>query len=266
MKWLSEPLVQFVLGGSLLFVGYHVLHRQPDPAAALRRIEVTADEKRSFDEAWTAQWHRHPTEDEMKSLVAGRVREEILYREAVALGLDKDDSVVKRRMVQKMEFLADEPSRTHEPTAGELAAWFETHRERFAQPSRITFRHRYFSPDRRREGAREAAVRSLAGAEAGDPFMYQDYYADRTVEQLAAVFGSSFASGLEALPIGVWQGPIESGLGWHLVRIEAVTPSRLSSFDEVADAVKAEWIDEQRTEVRRKTFDAIKARYEVVLP
>src|SRR5260370_32329736 len=141
-----------------LFVIYRMLNPGANQAGSARRIEVTVDDIRQLQLAFTAQWQRAPTPEEMAGLVDNRFREEILYREALALGLDKDDTIVKRRMAQKMEFLAEDVSAIREPKVEVLKAWFAKNSGRFSLPSRATFRHLYFSFDRRRERTRDDAV------------------------------------------------------------------------------------------------------------
>jgi peptidyl-prolyl cis-trans isomerase C len=276
-RWLREPLVHFLLIGLALFAAYSVLNRGPDQGTSLNQIVLTEDDLQQLQIAFTAQWQRQPTPEEMAGLINSRVREQILYREALALGLDKEDTIVKRRMAQKMEFLAEDLSDLHEPPTEELRAWFEKKSQRFALPSRTTFRHLYFSPDRRGQRAHADAVRVLgklagksedspAAAGLADSFMFQDFYAERTPEQLAKEFGPNFAKSLFQLKPGSWQGPVESGYGWHLVWIDSITPSRVTQFEEVEPDVKSAWMAEQRAESKRKMFEAMRARYEVVLP
>ena len=123
---------------------------------------------RQLQMGFAAQWERQPTPEELSGLVENRVREEVLYREALAMGLDKDDDIVKRRMAQKMQFLAEDVANAHEPTTAELKAWFEKNGDKFALPGRVTFRHLYFSPDRRGQRAHDDAVKALAKI-AGQP-------------------------------------------------------------------------------------------------
>src|SRR3990170_2782469 len=158
-RWLREPLVHFLLIGLLLFAVYTVLN--PGQERSLNRIVLTEDDLRQLQIAFTAQWQRPPSPEELARLVNSKVREEILYREALALGLDKEDTIVKRRMAQKMEFLAEDLSDLREPTTEEMRAWFEKNSQRFALPSRTTFRHLYFSPDRRGEHTRADALHAL---------------------------------------------------------------------------------------------------------
>jgi peptidyl-prolyl cis-trans isomerase C len=192
---LREPLVHFLLIGLALFAIYYARNPQPGQDSS-KRIELSMDDLRQLDIAFVSQWHRQPTPEEFAGLVEGDVRLEILYREGLALGLDKDDMIVKRRMAQKMEFLAEDVSAAHEPTTEELRAWFEKNSNRFTLPDRATFRHLYFSFDRRGQNAREEAARALAklvgkpedspaAAALADPFMFQDYYGDRSPEQLS---------------------------------------------------------------------------------
>ena len=161
VRLLREPLTQFLLLGLLLFVGYHGLGRGGDPRGLPRRIELTADDLKQIGLAWIGQGRAAPSPEEMQSLVDARVREEILYREALAVGLDKDDAIVRRRMAQKMEFLFEDVAALREPTADELRVWFEKNAERFTLAPRATFRHLYFSPDRRGASAHDEATRAL---------------------------------------------------------------------------------------------------------
>ena len=277
VRLLREPLTQFLLLGLLLFVGYHGLRRGGDLRGQPGRIELTADDLRQIGLAWVTQGRAAPSPEEMRSLIDARVREEILYREALAFGLDKDDTIVRRRMAQKMEFLFEDVAALREPTADELRAWFEKNAGRFTLPARATFRHLYFSPDRRGASAHDEAARALqkvAGkpmdspeaTALGDPFMFQDYYGDRAPDDVARTFGPGFARALFQLTPGGWAGPIESGYGWHLVWVDALTPARAPAFEEVEPDVRTGWIEDRRAEIRQKAFEAMRAHYEVVLP
>jgi len=274
-RLVREPLLQFLALGLLLFIGSQALHRTAGPRPG--RFELTADDLRQIDLAWVAQGRPAPTPEQMQALVDGRVREEILYREALALGLDKDDAIVRRRMAQKMEFLFEDVAALREPTADELQTWFQNNAGRFTRPARATFRHLYFSPDRRGANAREDAVRALAkiagkpmdapeATALADPFMFQDYYGDRTPEDVRKLFGPVFASALFAVAPGAWAGPIESGYGWHIVWVDAMTPPRVPAFEEVEREVKTAWLEDRRADMREKTYEAMRARYEIVLP
>jgi hypothetical protein len=214
----------------------------------------------------------------MHNLVEDKVRQEILYREALALGLDRGDTIVKRRLAQKMEFLADDVSGLRDPSLDELKKWYAKNGSQFSLPSRITFRHLYFSPDKRGAQASDAAASALATlpdmsaatidlTTLGDPFMFQDHYGESTPDQVVNVFGKKFAEELFKLTPGKWHGPVESGLGWHLVWVDLITPGRTPEFEEVdISQIKSQWLSAQRAETKHELFEAMRARYEIVLP
>jgi peptidyl-prolyl cis-trans isomerase C len=276
-RWLREPLLHFLLAGFVIFVGYRVLHPNPEAGEQSRRIVLTEGDLRQISVAWLAQGRPAPTPDQMKSLLESKVREEILFREALGLGLDKDDAIIKRRLAQKMDFLFEDLAALREPTSAELEAWFAKNAEHFALPPRASFRLLYFSPDRRGARAREDASQALtklaaepadspAAAALADPFMFQSAYSDRTPEQVLKLFGPNFAQELFRLKPGSWQGPVRSGYGWHLAWIDEIVPGRIPDLAEVEPDVKAAWLEDQRDAIRDKAFEAMRARYTVVLP
>ena len=270
---MREPLVHFVVAGFALFVVYALLHPERFAADTSHRIELSATDGGTVELAFIARWQRAPTPTELRGLLASEVRNEILAREAIALGLDKDDVIVKRRLAQKMEFLADDTSGLREPTPDELRAWFDLHKSEFEPAPRITFRHVFFSTDQRgtsAEGAARKALNSASGRRdavpRGDSFMYQDYYAGQTEVQVAQVFGSDFAKTLFSAPSQRWSGPFASGLGWHIVRAEELKAGEMPNYEQVEVEVRERWMIEQRDAAKRAGFEAMLARYEVVLP
>lgn len=270
---MREPLVQFVVAGFALFVVYAQLHPERFAVDTSHRIEMSATDVARVQLAFIARWQRQPTPTELQSLLASEVRNEILSREAIALGLDKDDVIIKRRLAQKMEFLADDTSGLSDPTATELRAWFELRKSEFAPESRITFRHVFFSTDERGAGAEEAARKALTSASGrrdavprGDAFMFQDYYAGQTEAQVSQVFGSSFAKVLFTAETQRWNGPFASGLGWHIVWAEELNAGGVPLYEDVEAQVRERWLSEQRDVAKRVSFEAMLARYEVVLP
>ena len=277
-RWLREPLLHFLLIGLALFGAYRLLNPDAGARSSANEIVITSDDLRQMSVTWMAQRRPPLTAEQWASLIEAKVREEILFREALALGLDKNDTIVKRRMVQKMEFLAQDLSKVEDPTPAALKAWFDKDPERFAHPPRASFRLLYFSPDRRGSRTRadaETVKAKLAKAardapvteQLSDPFMFRDSYIDRTPEHIARELGPGFARSVFALkPAAAWQGPFESGYGWHLVWLDSLEPGRVPALEEVEPEVKAAWIDEQSAEARRKAYAAMRARYEVVLP
>jgi peptidyl-prolyl cis-trans isomerase C len=276
-RLLREPLVHFLLLGAVIFGFYYWASRGSSGVEPSHEIQLTLDDLTQLDLYFESQWRRPPTPEELDRLVENKVQQEVLYREALAMGLDKDDTIVKRRMAQKMEFLAEDVAAAREPTSDELRAWFGKNGDKFALPSRVSFRHFYFSPDRRGARAHDDAVATLArlagqpedaklAAASTDPFMFRDYYGDRTSEEIAKEFGPKFALAVEKLAPGSWRGPIESGYGWHLVFIDNVVPGRVPAFEEVEPDVKTAWLGEQKERAREDAYKAMRAKYTVLLP
>jgi hypothetical protein len=274
---LREPLLHFAVAGLALFGMQRLLEPDARPITPANRIELTQDDLRQMSVTWLAQGRPPPTAEQWRSLVEEKVHEEVLYREALAAGLDQSDAIVKRRMVQKMEFLAEDVAAAHEPAAAELESWFAENPARFAVPPRISFRHLYFGFDQRGQQAKADAARALAAirglpenaAEAlavGDAFMFQDTYRDRTPDHVAKDFGPAFAHALFQLAAGAWSGPIESGYGWHLIFVESLEPERIPAYDEVQDDVRTQWIGEQSERAKRRAYESMRAKYIVVLP
>jgi hypothetical protein len=175
------------------------------------------------------QRQRRPTEEELRGLIDARVQEEVLYREALLMGLDRDDTIVKRRLAQKFEFLTEDLSGAASPTDAQLAAYFTEHGERYQIPSRISFVHVYFSTAKRGQRAAQDAKKDLArlrnGASAatieemGDMFLLDYAHKEVRPTDVENVFGKSFTEEVLKLPEREWQGPIMSGYGIHLVNI-----------------------------------------------
>jgi len=276
-RLLREPLVHFLLIGAVLFGLYSITQSGPPATARSKEIRLSLDDIAQLTLLYQSQWRRQPTPQELARMVENKVEQEILYREALARGFDKDDEIVKRRMAQKMQFLAEDVAAAHEPTTAEIKGWFEKNSATFAQPGRVGFRHLYFSTDRRGARARDDAAGALAklagepedsklASTLADPFMFQDYYRDRAPENLAKEFGPPFALSVAKLAPGTWQGPIASGYGWHLVFVDTVIPGRVPGFEEVEPEVKAAWLAERKALAWQQTYKDLRAKYTVLLP
>ena len=275
-KAVREPLVHFLIIGLALFALYSWIERGR-ASNGNYQIALTLDDLRQLDMTFVSQWHRQPTPEEFRGLVESFIRQEVLYREGLAMGLDKDDTIVKRRMAQKMEFLSEDVASAHEPSTDELKAWYSNNSQKFALADRATFRHLFFGFDRRGQNAQADALVALSkiagkpedvplGKKLADPFMFQDYYGDRAPDQLAKEFGPAFAVGLYKSKPKMWQGPIESGYGWHLLWIESITPGRVPAFEEVEPDVKTAWLADQKAIEWQKAYAKMRKKYEVSAP
>lgn len=279
-KWrrvLGEPLLHFLVVGALLSAGYHLLTPAPEGETNTNRIVLTKDDVRQLAISWLAQGRSTPTPGQLQGLVDQKVTQEILYREAVALGLDRDDEVVKRRLAQKMDFLATDVATLQEPTDADLKAWFDKNAQGFALPAHATFRHLYFSTDTHGKETKQAAAAALALVEGkspdssevaaiGDPFMFQNHYGDATPDQMAKEFGPEFSKELFQLTPGKWVGPVKSGYGWHLVWIDSIESGRIPTYAEVMPNVKAGWIEDKYREIKNSALEEMRSRYSVVVP
>ncbi len=276
-RLLSEPLLHFLVVGVVLFGVYRILNPVAEQAIDTQKIELTKDDVRQLAISWLAQGRSLPTEDQLRSLLDQKVTEEILSREAVALGLDRDDQIIKRRLAQKMDFLAADVASIEEPSDAVLTAWFQQNAARFALPPHASFRHLYFSQDNHGGGSKESAAAVLVqiGGKSpdapgvpsvADPFMFQNHYGDATPDQMAKEFGPDFATALFRLKPGSWQGPVQSGYGWHLVWIDAIDPGRIPAFEEVRPQVKSAWMDERYRDVKRAALEEMRSRYTVSVP
>ncbi len=267
---LKSPLVHFVAIGAILFAMYGLL-RGPG-GDDTRRIEVSEQRIARLREMWLAQWKRPPTQQELDGLIDSFIREEVLYREALAMGLDRDDTVVRRRLAQKIEFLADDLATRSEPLPEELERFLEENLERYQLPGRVSFSHIYFSVDRRGEAGESDALDALqkirAGAspdEYGDPFMLQRDYPSRSEREVAELFGSEFAEALLALSPGNWQGPVRSSYGVHLVLVRERTESRTPELADVSNRVKNDLLSERRRAANEALVESLKERYQIVV-
>ncbi len=275
MNWTREPLVHFLVLGALLF-GLFALVNDEASSKSPNRIEITASNVERLREVWSKQWNRPPTETELKGLIESHLREEVLYREGLALGLDQNDTIIRRRITQKMKFLFEDLADQVKPTHEELKGYFDRNQDQYRLPARFSFTHVYFSVDRRGIAAEQDARRLLAHLQTtdatplrasgqGDRLMLEYDFVRKTEQEVAKLFGRRFAEQLSEIPEGSWQGPIESGYGLHLVRIHDRIESRLPEMEEVRDKVQLDFSAERRRETNKKIYEQLKARYEIVV-
>jgi parvulin-like peptidyl-prolyl isomerase len=265
--------VHFVGLGIALFVGYALVGERAADMSS-QRIAVDSTRIEWLTRNWEARWRRPPTETELRGLVNDHVRQEVLYREALAMGLDSDDEVIRRRMVQKIEFLTEDIAAQAQPSEEQLRAYFQENLDDYRLPERRTFTHIYFNVDRRGDEAVDAAERVLVelraspsaaslARERGDRFMLQHDYAMQSEADAARAFGQRFAAALFDLEPGDWQGPLPSGYGLHLVRVTNVTEGRAPDLDEVRDIVSRDFATRLREQANAAVLAGLLERYVV---
>jgi parvulin-like peptidyl-prolyl isomerase len=276
MKMLKEPLLHFALAGAALFGVYAWMIRAPENpgAGTAAQIHMGAGDVQWIGENWTAQWRRPPTPDELRGLITEYLNEQLLAREARALGLEENDVIVRRRLAQKLTFLIDDTLRRVEPSETELQQFYEAHAERFRSDARISFTQIYFSPERRIDARSDAtdALRMLLAAGStpptgprGDSGLIGTEFQDETERSISGVFGPTFARALFSLKLGAWSGPIESGYGLHLVRASTLRDARLPPLSEVRERVVEEWRNAQEKSAKDRYLDELRKKYIIVV-
>lgn len=270
MKFLREPLLHFLVLGTAIFGAYSLLSRRS--ANEPQKIVVTQGRIETLATTFRRSWQRPPTPAELDGLIRDYVREEIAAREAVALGLDKDDTVIRRRLRQKLEFLSEDTAAAAEPTDEDLRAFLQAHPERFGIEPRISFRQVYLDPQRHRENLSRDASRLLAQlrkgsdpAAIGDSILLEQSFEDASAGDVSKNFGAEFTGKLAELPVGIWQGPVSSGYGVHLVLVSRRVEGRLPSLEEAREAVRREWANEHRSDTSEKFYKALLKRYTVTI-
>jgi hypothetical protein len=272
-RLLKEPLLHFLVLGAAIFAVYHLLpkHSSSEPG----NIVITQGQIEHLATVFAKSWQRPPTEEELAGLVRDRVREEVYCREAIALGLDGDDSVIRRRLRQKMEFVSDDIASQTEPSNADLNAYLQKHPDSFRLEQRFTFRQVYLNPEKHRENLAPDAAQLLAylnradekadGSEVGDSSLLEDRFKSVSASEVAAQLGEKFAAKLDELSPGQWQGPVESSYGMHLVFVEKRIKGRVPELAEVRDAVQREWANARRLEVNEKFYQDLLKRYTVTI-
>ncbi|HBK18921.1 MAG TPA: hypothetical protein DDZ38_09780 [Gammaproteobacteria bacterium] len=262
-----DPLFAFILLGAAIFL---VSSWRDNPDDLI--INVSEGDITRLKDQWSSQMRRPPNDKELRGLITNHIKEEIYHREALALGLDHGDAIVRRRLVQKLTFLTEDLEMGRTPDEPTLITFYKSNRERYQQPPQITFRHRYFSADRPRATGRPDAFGHAEAALIderlqGDPFMLQQEYTGRSIRDIANLFGRDFADTLSHLkPEDTWQGPIRSAYGWHVVMLIDKQPARALDFETVKNKVALDWQDDQRDLANARYYQELAAKYTTALP
>ena len=274
LKLVKDPLFHFLLLGVAFFVLFEwVAGDARTEIDQAKEIVVTEGRIRALSQNFEKVWQRPPSEQELEGLIQGHVREEILYREALAMGLDRDDTIVRRRMRQKIEFLSEDIASLNEPSDEELQAFLAEDPERFREETRFSFRQVYVDTNKRGKSAEADALALLAelredGGDAsgvGDRLMVQDRFDDEPAREVSRALGSQFLEALLNCPTGSWQGPIRSGFGLHLVHISERIDGRVPELAEVREAVEREWSAEARKKANEAFYEMLRERYTVTI-
>jgi len=264
-----EPLVHFILIGACLFLMFGVT-RQDDGDTA-NRIIVDPGQLQQLQAQFKRTWLRPPRENEMVSLIESYVRDEVYYREAVAMGLDRNDPQVRRRMRMKLEFLLEDLTADEAPDEKVLFAYLRQHEGKFFVEPQVSFQQVYLNPDKHQDFDAKAQ-KMLAGLSkgaapesVGDRTMLPYEYMRATKTDIARAFGEEFANDVAKLTPGDWTGPLYSRLGVHLVKVSERVEGRLPELSEVRDQVEREYTAERRKELKDIAYQRLRERYEIVV-
>jgi PPIC-type PPIASE domain len=272
-RLLKEPLLHFLVLGAAIFAVYNWLPKRS--SAGPGKIVITQGEIEHLATTFAKSWQRPPTAEELAGLVRERVREEVYCREAMALGLDSDDSVIRRRLRQKMEFVSDDIAAQSEPSDADLNAYLQAHADSFRVEQRFTFRHVYLNPEKHGKNLARDAAQLLAqlneasgkvdSSALGDSFLLEQHFDAVPTSEVAKQCGERFAAKLRELSPGRWQGPIESGYGMHVVFVEERTKEGMPQLAEVRDVVQREWANARRLESNEQFYQRLLKRYTVMI-
>lgn len=265
LRWLAtEPLLHFLALGALIFLAYNLGH--PGQEAEANRIELRAEDTERLRALAVQQWGSEPDARQMQDLVQGFIREEVLVREALAAGLDKDDIIVRRRLAQKMEFLAHADVKN--PTQAEQRAYLASHADQFRADRGMEFEQLYFNTAKRGKAALTDAQQARVALTqdrkpSSDVFMLGEHFQQQTAADLARDFGADFAKAVAQLPEGEWSQPLASALGLHLVRVIHSQSADVPPFEAVQSRVQAQMVNERVAQARDAAYARLLARYTV---
>jgi hypothetical protein len=261
--------------GAAIYLLYGVF-AEPVPEETDKTIVVSAGEIEWMQTSWQKRWNRPPTAKEFDGLIQQYVRETVLYREALTMGLNKHDGVIRRRLAQKLEFLAKDLVALTPPTEEELQAYFTEHQDRYQAPTRYTFTQVFVDPDKRGDttldDAEKIKATLIAKGDAiedagalGDDFMLQNYYPEKDQIEIQKLFGSGFTESLVDLSPGQWHGPVLSGYGVHLVYVSNITEPSAPVFADMRERVTQDWKTEKGEELNEKFYANLRDRYTIVI-
>jgi len=270
-KLAREPLVHFIILGALLFAGHMLWQRHVSKANYT--ITVTAEEMERQALIFAGENRRAPTDEDIKALLFSHVEEQVLMREAERIGLGEDDTIIRRRLAQKMRFIIQDVDAPALPNEADLKRWFEENTEKFTSPEKLSFSHIYFSPEEHGEMIEKQAIQLLEQIHVGnppvewktlgDPFMLKRNFKSLSALETTRLFGPTFSKGLFDLKGNNWQGPIESAFGLHLIRIHNITEKVTPNFEDVRDDVETAWQEDARRSANQAALKELIQKYKV---
>jgi peptidyl-prolyl cis-trans isomerase C len=272
-RFFKEPLFLIVVAGILLYIAYSTLDNYLNKDQYV--VVITNYDITILEQAWESRMNRPPTPEEKQGLIDNFIKEKVLFRTALEMGLDKNDQVVKGRMIQKLEFLGNDLIRPPQPSEQDLVSFYEQHRQQYIPEEMITITHIFFDPDKREDTTLDDADKALQSLRSkgkfdgdlagyGDSFMLQNYYPNRTKLEIRKLFGSGFTESVFQLEPEKWHGPVLSGYGTHLVYINNLQQSEVPAFEFIREQVKVDWTADMQKKLNDRYIEGLMARYQIV--
>ncbi|MBT3425420.1 MAG: peptidyl-prolyl cis-trans isomerase [Gammaproteobacteria bacterium] len=254
---IKEPVVWFMLVAVVLFAAEGAISSRQD--AIIINDKVTA----RITALWTAQMQRPPSEQELEALLNSWVKEEMFFREALRLGLDQNDTIVRRRLVQKYNFMMEEVE-SQEISQQDLLGYYQRNQDKYHLPERITFSNILFKSQNKATETLATMTNEADWRSLGVATLLPDRYARRSYKEVGYALGTEFASGLAKITDSKWGGPIQSSYGYHLVRIENRLPAEAIPFESIVDKVSYDFLKEQAEANLERSANALRSRYPLV--
>lgn len=263
---LKDPLIQFLIIGTLIFVLYS-FSRTAEQTRMDERITIDPPTQEWIHGNFTKQFRRLPTRTEMDALVKAHIESEVKYRHALAMDLDNQDTIIQRRMMQKFDFLFGNAAADALPEESRLRDWYQANPDEFLEPATITFTHLYFSPDKRQSPEQDAAtaLETLQNNHKpeSDTFPFEVHFDKATPAEVRNVLGPEFTQAVFETPVKSWSGPYKSGLGFHLVHVTKNTKPEILPLDQVHDAVLQRWREAESERILTDLVAELTAQFEI---
>jgi len=269
---LREPLLHFLLIGAALFLFYNL---QNEGRIDNERIVINKAQINHLVTLWKKKRQRPPTQIELEGMIQQQIREEVMVREALAMGLEKNDSLIRRRLAQKIEFITSDLAALAEPSEADLSNYLSTHTDEFTLPARLDFVQVYINPEKHEANTQEYInnLRNELSQDGensdittlGDSLMLEQQHEQVTEHDVTRLFGKEFASKIFTLPVGSWQGPVQSGYGFHLIILSNKTENKLPELEAVREKVRLEWQAQQRQDMDKVFYESLRQRYEITI-
>ena len=272
IKIFKEPLVHFLLIAAGIFLISELFSGVNSSESSQQdEILITQAQIKMISKGFEKTWQRTPSKQELETAIEVYIREEVFYREALAMGLDRNDGIVRRRLSQKIQFLTEDLASLEKPEDEVLNAFLTTHADDYLRPARFSFKQVFLNTSKRGASAQTDAanllkqlnVNDINAADLGDSLMVAHQFADVAEHDVSRSLGDDFLKAITTTPKGSWQGPVKSGFGLHLVRIDNREQQMQAELSEVRDAVLRDWKSEKLKLTNEAVYNSMRSQYKI---